>query len=52
MHYHTLVTLGIAGMGGVISFGLLIWLLRIEDEDKDFLNGLGIIKSAFVKNEN
>jgi len=52
MHYHTLVTLGIAGIGGVISFGLLIWLLRIEDEDKDFLNGLGIIKSAFVKNEN
>ena len=52
MNYHTLITLGIAVIAGVISFGLLIWLLRIEDEDKDFLNGLGIIKSTFVKNEN
>jgi O-antigen/teichoic acid export membrane protein len=52
MNYHTLITLGIAGITGLISFGLLIWLLRIEDEDEDFLNGIGIIKSKFVKNEN
>ena len=52
MIYHTLITLGIASMSSLVIFGSIIWLLRIEDDDKDFLSGLGIIKASIIKNEN
>ena len=52
MIYHTLITLGIASMSSLFIFGSIIWLLRIEDDDKDFLSGLGIIKASITKNEN
>jgi O-antigen/teichoic acid export membrane protein len=52
MNYHTLITLGIASMSSLAIFGSIIWLLRIEDDDKDFLSGLGIIKASIIKNEN
>ena len=52
MIYHTLITLGIASMSSFVIFGSIIWLLRIEDDDKDFLSGLGIIKASIIKNEN
>ena len=44
MDYHTLITLMIAGLTSVLIFGTLIWLMKIDAEDKEFLNGLGILK--------
>jgi len=33
----------------VITFGAMLWILKFEPEDKDFLAGLGILKNAFKK---
>ena len=44
MDYHPLITLMIAGLTSVLIFGILIWLMKIDAEDKEFLNGLGILK--------
>jgi O-antigen/teichoic acid export membrane protein len=44
MHFHTLVTLCIAGIFSIGSFGLIMWLLKIEEEDLDFFKGLNALK--------
>lgn len=44
MHFHTLVTLFIAGIFSVGSFGSIMWLLKIENEDLEFFNGLTFLK--------
>ena len=46
--FHTLVTLSIAGSISLVTFGLLIWLMGIEKEDKDFLRGLGVLKESIT----
>ena len=49
MPFHTLITLLSAGIFSVGSFGLIMWLLKFEDEDLDFLKGLGILKGTLIK---
>ena len=46
--YHTLATLSIAVSITLLLFGLLIWLMGIEEEDKDFLRGLGVLKESIT----
>ena len=46
--YHTLATLSIAASITLLLFGLLIWLMGIEEEDKDFLRGLGVLKESIT----
>ena len=44
MPFHTLITLLSAGIFSVGSYGLIMWILKIEDEDLDFLKGLSVLK--------
>ncbi len=44
MPFHTLITLLSAGIFSVGSFGLIMWMLKIEDEDSDFFKGLSVLK--------
>jgi len=44
MPFHTLITLLSAGIFSVGSFGLIMWILKIEDEDLDFFKGLSVLK--------
>lgn len=44
MPFHTLITLLSAGIFSVGSFGLIMWMLKIEDEDLDFFKGLSVLK--------
>ena len=46
--YHTLATLSIAASITLLLFGLFIWLMGIEEEDKDFLRGLGVLKESIT----
>ena len=49
MGYHTLLTLSAVCFISVITFGAMLWILKFEPEDKDFLAGLEILKNAFKK---
>ena len=44
MPFHTLITLLSAGIFSVGSYGLIMWILKIEGEDLDFLKGLSVLK--------
>ena len=44
MPFHTLITLLFAGIFSIGSFGLIMWILKIEDEDLDFFKGLKVLK--------
>ena len=44
MPFHTVITLLSAGIFSVGSFGLIMWILKIEDEDLDFFKGLSVLK--------
>ena len=48
LSYNTLLTLFIAVSISLLIFGSLIWLMGIEEEDKDFFRGLGIIKESIA----
>ena len=43
MNYHTVITLLLALPFSIIIYGLVLWLLRLEPEDYDFLYGLNIL---------
>ena len=43
MNYHTVITLLLALLFSIIIYGLVLWLLRLEPEDYDFLYGLNIL---------
>lgn len=43
MPFHTLVTLILAGIFSVGVYGFILWILKIEEEDKEFFAGIGII---------
>ena len=49
MGYHTLVTLSVVGLVSVFSFSVMLWIMKFEPEDRDFLAGLGVLKNAFKK---
>ena len=51
MNYHTLVTLLLVFLMVIIIYGLSLWLLKFEPEDKDFLSGLNILGKS-LKNDN
>ena len=51
MDYHTLVTLLVIFLMVIIIYGLSLWLLKFEPEDKDFLSGLNILGKS-LKNDN
>ena len=43
MEYHTVITLLLALPFSIIIYGLILWLLKLEPEDYDFLYGLNIL---------
>lgn len=49
MDYHTIFTLTISTLCSFSLFGLVLWLLKFEPEDRDFWLGLGILKRAMKK---
>ena len=52
MDYHTLITLFSVLLITVIIYGLSLWFLKFEPEDKDFLSGLNILGRSLKKNYN
>ena len=44
MPFHSLVTLLLAGLLSLGSFGLIMWLLKVEEEDLFFLKELKVLK--------
>ena len=44
MVYHTVVTLSIVFLCSIIIYGFILWLLKLEPEDKDFWSGLIILR--------
>lgn len=49
MIYHTVVTLSIVFLFSILIYGLVLWLLKLEPEDKDFWSGLIILKGGKSK---
>ena len=46
MVYHTVVTLSIVTISSILIYGFILWLLKLEPEDKDFWSGLIILKGG------
>ena len=46
IHQHTLITLLCAGSFCLMIYGLTLWILKLEPEDKDFISGIGIIGNS------
>jgi O-antigen/teichoic acid export membrane protein len=44
MPFHTLITLILAGIFSVGVYGFILWILKLEEEDLDFLKGLKVLK--------
>ena len=49
MNFHTLVTLLFVSMVSILIFGIGLWIMKFEPEDKDFLAGLDILKKSLKK---
>lgn len=49
MDYHTLVTLSAVSLISFLVYGIVLWVMRFEPEDRDFLTGLGILKNSLKK---
>ncbi|HDY75366.1 MAG TPA: hypothetical protein ENH49_02455 [Candidatus Marinimicrobia bacterium] len=49
MDYHTLVTLSVVSLLSCLVYGIGLWVMKFEPEDKDFLAGLGVLKKSFKK---
>ena len=49
MPYHTLVTLSMVFLCSILVYGFVLWLLKLEPEDKDFLSGLNILSNSLKK---
>lgn len=49
MDYHTLVTLSAVSLISFLVYGIVLWVMRFEPEDWDFLTGLGILKNSLKK---
>ena len=41
--YHTVVTLSIVTLSSILIYGFVLWLMKLEPEDKDFWSGLIIL---------
>ena len=44
MVYHTVVTLTLVFLFSILIYGFVLWLLKLEPEDKDFWSGLIILR--------
>ena len=44
MIYHTVVTLSVVFLFSIVIYGFVLWLLKLEPEDKDFWSGLNILR--------
>ncbi len=49
MPFHTLITLMLAGLISLSFFVSVLWLLKFEPDDRDFLKGLGILIKAIKR---
>ena len=49
MDFHTLITLLFVSTLSILIFGIGLWIMKFESEDKDFLAGLGILKKSLKK---
>jgi hypothetical protein len=49
MDYHTLVTLSVVSLLSCLVYGVGLWVMKFEPEDKDFFAGLGVLKKSFKK---
>ena len=49
MNFHTLATLLFVSMVSILIFGIGLWIMKFEPEDKDFLAGLDILKKSLKK---
>ena len=47
--FHTLATLLFVSTLSILIFGIGLWIMKFEPEDKDFLAGLGILKKSLKK---
>jgi O-antigen/teichoic acid export membrane protein len=51
MPFHTLLTLLIAGLFSMISYGVIMLILKFENEDKEFIMGLKLLRGNNKRNE-
>jgi O-antigen/teichoic acid export membrane protein len=49
INFHTLATLLFVSTLSILIFGIGLWIMKFEPEDKDFLAGLGILKKSLKK---
>ena len=49
MNFHTLITLLFVSTLSILIFGIGLWIMKFESEDKDFLAGLGILRKSLKK---
>ena len=49
MVYHTIVTLSIVFLCSILVYGFVLWLLKLEPEDIDFLSGLNTLSDSLKK---
>ena len=48
MGYHTVATLSIVFLCSILVYGFILWLLKLEPEDKDFWIGLTVLRELMV----
>ena len=44
MVYHTVATLSIVFLSSILIYGIVLWFLKLEPEDKDFWSGLIMLR--------
>ena len=49
MPMHTVLTLAAGAITVFVSFGLVLWLFRFDDDDKEILTGLSVIIKSTAK---
>ena len=49
MGYHTVATLSIVVLCSILVYGFILWLLKLEPEDKDFWIGLTVLRGLKEK---
>jgi len=49
MPMHTVLTLAAGAITVFVSFGLILWLFRFDDDDKEILTGLSVIKKSAAR---
>ena len=50
-NFHFLIELIIGCLSCLIIYSFLIWIMKIEEEDKSFISGFGVIKEGLKINK-